>query len=161
VDPQQHVLGRSEDDGQSDDQCAGLGVCGLAGHRDWRLPTVVELQTLLDLGQPMIATKLPGVISIDPNRLVGAESWTSTHFTGDPRDEFYTVDFLGGFNLVSSRNATIATRARAVRGGRTETACVWVAVRGYGSICPCGYAACGRDPLCRDYPDSPDVYCPK
>lgn len=92
----QKVAGDTNGDGQSTDQdyvqwCDALDFCeGLtfAGHDDWRLPNVRELQSIIDYGRSGPA--------IDP--VFGAFAsiyWSSTTFAGDP-DKVWRVQFNFG-----------------------------------------------------------------
>ena len=102
---------------ETDADCAGeiYPYCGLGGHMDWRLPTVKELQSLVDYStyNPAVSDELPGATVAD-------DYWSST---SDASWEFYawSVDFHLG--LVSSGNVlgpykSFDYRVRAVRGGR-------------------------------------------
>lgn len=47
----------------SDADCTviGNGKCGFAGHRDWHIPNVKELQSIVDYSRSNPATSVPGV----------------------------------------------------------------------------------------------------
>ena len=67
--------------------------CGYAGHRDWRIPNVKELQTIVDYSNsdPAVARNFPGATEI--GALNGY--WTSTPFQPDETYAWY-IDFGGG-----------------------------------------------------------------
>ena len=84
------------DDGNSNDQdrtlwCDALAYCNnlsFAGHDDWRLPNVRELQSIVDYGQRNPA--------IDPVFSASSDAyWSSTSYTGNPVFGWY-VNFLDG-----------------------------------------------------------------
>lgn len=80
----------------------------LGGHRDWRLPTSAELQTILDCSfSPCI----------DPTFGPTAATfyWSSTSLASNPLNAWVAFFFDGG---VLNGNKSIDTRVRAVRGGR-------------------------------------------
>jgi len=81
----------------------------LGGHRDWRLPTSAELQTILDCSA--------GAPCIDPTFGPTAASayWSSTSNAGNP-DLAWFANFFNGDVLIF--NESIDLRVRAVRGGR-------------------------------------------
>jgi len=81
---------------------------GLAGHTDWRIPNIVELQTILDCTQ--------GIPCIDPVFGPTAASlyWSSTSHTSTIIA--WQVNFLNGvIHDTSSKSGSY--RVRAVRGG--------------------------------------------
>jgi hypothetical protein len=108
------------DDGNVDDLdrvtwCEAIAFCGklsFAGHADWRLPNVRELQSIVDYGEGG---------PIDPVfRLAPGDAfllyWTSTSNAPDPASAWY-VDFRvipGSVGAVTKGNANLF---RAVRGG--------------------------------------------
>jgi hypothetical protein len=103
------------DDGQSTDQdfvpwCDALAYCenlSFAGHDDWRLPNVRELQSIVDYGLV--------VPSIDP--VFGALSsgyWSSTSSAGNPGGA-WLVYFEGGLDILDGKD--FSRYVRAVRSG--------------------------------------------
>lgn len=108
----------------SNADCAGIGnaLCGHAGHRDWRMPNVKELQSIVDYGRrhPAIALSFPGSTA-------AGNYWSSTTFAGDSSGA-WGVGFLnGGVGIgdkFSSPGPGVLTPRpvnrymRAVRGGR-------------------------------------------
>jgi hypothetical protein len=77
----------------------------LGGHHDWRLPTEVELVSLLDDSAatgPMIdATVFPGT----PENYF----WSSLRMAGSP-DNSWQVDFAGGGSYEAGQNAPLYVR---------------------------------------------------
>lgn len=90
---------------------AGGGQCGYAGHRDWRMPNIKELQSIVDYSQldPALALSFPG------SRHVGILNfyWSSTTFAADST-YVWSIDFGGGDVNPSSK--TDGQIVRAVRG---------------------------------------------
>lgn len=84
----------------------------LGGRTDWRLPSVHELQTLVDylLCGPAIDPVFAGAIG---------EFWTSTSLAGEPLFA-WTLDFRTGSTSVDYKrpDETCYLRLRAVRGGK-------------------------------------------
>jgi hypothetical protein len=85
--------------------CAGLR---LAGHADWRLPSVVELASIVDTGtyNPSIdSTFFPGTPAV-------GFYWSSTPYAGDASNA-WGVYFNNGYS--DNNNATTAYSVRCVR----------------------------------------------
>ena len=83
------------------------GTCGPGGYRDWRIPTVEELRTIL-------SADCPAGVCIDP--IFGAADgyyWTSTSGVGGSA---WIVGFYT--RVVGTQYNTDFQHARAVRGGR-------------------------------------------
>ena len=83
------------------------GSCGLAGHYDWRLPNISELQTILDCSQPNC---------LDP--IFGPTAqfyWSATTDLNHPSDA-WVVYFGNGSVLTQAKN--LPYEVRAVRGGQ-------------------------------------------
>jgi hypothetical protein len=92
----------------STDACTGLG-----GHTDWRLPTIGELKSILDLSATGCGT---GSSCINP--IFGPTAldyyWAATTTPVDPKFAWH-VNFSAGY--INSINKTASYYVRAVRGG--------------------------------------------
>jgi len=90
---------------------AALQYCDrleLAGHSDWRLPNVRELQSIVHYGRYNSC--------IDPVfRAVPDGYWTSSLYTPVPNHSWY-INFFDGHVLIYN-GETYFFRVRAVRGG--------------------------------------------
>ena len=93
----------------------------LAGHCDWRLPNVNELQTIVDYGKktravsPAFDTSCSAGCTIAACSCTAAnEYWSSSSYAPNPLDA-WGVSF--GFGDVVNLRKTSASRVRAVRGG--------------------------------------------
>lgn len=96
------------------EECAGIGngLCGHAGYRDWRLPNIKELQSLVHYGKfnPVIDDTFPGATA-------AASTWSVTEFAPFLLDAWFV--FFGD-GLVFDARKTLPLRVRAVRGGASE-----------------------------------------
>lgn len=100
---------------------AALNTANFAGHNDWRLPAVNELQTLLNYGAYIPATYAPFNTGCTAGCTVATCSctnsstyWSSTTDVSSPTDAWYVVFNLG---FVGNTDKTLADYVRAVRGG--------------------------------------------
>ena len=95
----------------SNADCAtiGNGLCGHAGHRDWRIPNVKELQSIVDYGtfNPAIAPSFPGSTA-------ASGYWSSTSFASNPVGVWVVFFNAGVVNFAGKNNLF---HGRAVRGG--------------------------------------------
>jgi hypothetical protein len=94
-----------------DCQGIGNGKCGYAGHQDWRLPNVKELQSIVDYSVPLPG---PTIASSFPGSTAAAVYWSSTPNVGNS-SLAWDVDFFDGNVLLADK--TNSLRVRAVRGG--------------------------------------------
>lgn len=88
------------------DALAHCGALELGGYDDWRLPTTIELATLVDYSiaapGPVISTS---VFPDTPNALF----WTGSPFASGS-ERAWAVDFEGGGLVTWAREAALATR---------------------------------------------------
>ena len=93
---------------------AGTTCTSLAGHSDWRLPTISELQTILDQSGPYCQNGNPCINSIFGPAAIASGYWSSsTNAFG--ADYAWGVGFAVG-DVGSSLKSSLAS-VRAVRGG--------------------------------------------
>jgi len=91
------------------DENANPGTC-FANHCDWRIPTVVELQSILLAPLPCTSP------CVDPTfGPTGSVYWSSSSLAGGPNGA-WGVDFFSDFHATLHKE--VAFSARAVRGGR-------------------------------------------
>jgi hypothetical protein len=96
---------------------------GFAGHDDWRIPNVRELQSMVDYGQynpavdPVFNTNCtPGVDVVQGSCQLANNGWTSTTSAGFP-DLAWLVNFITGEVYDTNGAKVNGTFVRAVRGG--------------------------------------------
>jgi hypothetical protein len=96
------------------EDCAGIGngLCGHAGYRDWRMPNIKELQSIVDYGtfNPVISADFPGASA-------AVSTWSSTTLVPFPADAWF---IFFGDGLVFDARKVLPVRVRAVRGGEAE-----------------------------------------
>jgi hypothetical protein len=81
----------------------------LGGHSDWRLPTRVELLTLVD------DTRFNPAIDTDAFPNTPSDwFWTSTPYAPNPTDYAWVVDFGGGGSLNVNRGSYNRVRASVI-----------------------------------------------
>ncbi|MBN9341021.1 MAG: DUF1566 domain-containing protein [Comamonadaceae bacterium] len=103
------TAGRCDTTRYVDDVNASNGLCG---HKDWRLPTLQELETLVDLGRSGAEPRIdPAYFPNTP----AAAYWTATPFAGDTA-QAWALDFATGTPSPAPR--ADALRMRLVRGGQ-------------------------------------------
>ncbi len=100
---------------------AALNQAAFAGHSDWRLPNVRELETLRDFdaaGPPVVAVLrqpcAPGTTVLDGSCTASGAYWSSTTGAGDPT-RAWAVSFATGATSPDDKGASYYVRA--VRGG--------------------------------------------
>jgi len=89
-------------------------TAGFAGYADWRLPTVAELPTIVDLTAPGCRSGSPCIDATAFGPTVASNYWSSTTFSNLPFNA-WSVVFYDGSASLNTKNVTI--RVRAVRGG--------------------------------------------
>jgi hypothetical protein len=107
-------------DGQSTDQdlvrwCEALAICenlSFAGHDDWRLPNVRELQSIVDYGRAR--PSIDPVFSDPVFRAIFGRYWSSSSLAGIP-NVAWLVEFIGGGVFYFDKSSFYYVRA--VRGG--------------------------------------------
>lgn len=90
------------------------GPTPFAGYGDWGLPTITELQTIVDLAQPGCGSGSPCIDQTVFGPTQASFYWSATSLAGSPNDA-HVVGFFNGF--VGSGLKTNFSYVRAVRGG--------------------------------------------
>jgi len=93
----------------------GVTATGLGGYNDWRLPTIDELQTIVDLTVPGCGSGSP---CIDPifGPTVASSYCSSTTFAGNS-SRVWSIYFANG-SMFAGLKEDISRSVRAVRGGQ-------------------------------------------
>jgi hypothetical protein len=104
----------------SDDLCGAGGQCGFAGYRDWRLPNVKELQSILNyqavaaVSAPLKSPCLPGCAGPECSCTRWSYYWSSSTYAAEP-NRAWSVRFKFGHVTTLPKGHTYFVRA--VRGG--------------------------------------------
>jgi hypothetical protein len=93
---------------------------GFAGHCDWRLPTSVELQSIVDLDQSGCGTAENPCIDVNAFGVTAATGYWSSTTVSSQATQAWIVDFYDGATDEYAQKACcqFSFFARAVRGGR-------------------------------------------
>ncbi len=121
---EQHVFNTYDWDGALA-KVAAMNSANYAGHNDWRLPNVKELESLLDAGtfDPAVDTIFHNASCVLPcaatscSCTMSGPYWTSTSESGLPATFAWYVDFLSGAVTWDAKAGPTQRYARAVRGG--------------------------------------------
>jgi hypothetical protein len=99
----------------TNDDCSGIGdgLCGFAGHQDWRIPNIKELQGLVDYSKSNAATSVPGP-TITILNYASRPYWSATTDTYTPGIA-WGVEFSHGLVNGIVDNKSSNQFARAVR----------------------------------------------
>lgn len=108
----QGSCGTAEGDGATDTAAfiRALNNANFGGSSDWRMPTVKELESILDMGRELPAVNPNGFLNT-----ASSDYWSSTTYAGYDGGTAWCVPF--GYDNVSPSSKTLAFPARAVRGG--------------------------------------------
>ena len=100
-------------------QCVGVGEekCGHAGYRDWCIPDIKQLQTIVDYGKKAPAYSVGDSIGADDEE--GGIFWSSTPFK--EHNQAWGVAFRTG--IINQHKKTHGNLARAVRPCDVEMSC--------------------------------------
>ena len=105
----------------TDVKVAALNAAGYAGHSDWRLPSLVELQSIINTGysNPTVSPAFntgcaPGCTVLNCSCTLSSGYWSSSTYAGFPANAWY-VGFDDGGTGAGSKAAD--GYVRAVRGG--------------------------------------------
>jgi len=146
------------------DCTTGTGdACGFAGHRDWRLANVKELQSIVNYQNfnPAVSSEFNTgcvptctVLTCSCTASAASDYWSSTTLADSPNDAWGVLFFNGGVNFGNKGGDNLFVRA--VRGG--SFSCNGGAVPGgsYSDSCAaCSVSACVLSCRCADADTNP------
>jgi hypothetical protein len=87
-----HCDGDATKNCDSDSDCGGDGPCGFAGHRDWRIPNVKELQSIVDYSVHDPAWSAPGAVKTSFTFYY----WSATTYAFDNSNAWSVYFSVGG-----------------------------------------------------------------
>jgi hypothetical protein len=105
----------------------GLNTANFAGHNDWRLPNIKELQSIVNyqkfapsVSSPFNNNCVAGATVLTGSCTVGNAYWSSTSYTYAPMSAWF-INFIDGGVGVGTKSSFFI-QVRAVRGGLTDEA---------------------------------------
>ena len=136
------------------------GKCGHAGYRDWCIPNIKQLHSIVNYGENAPASSLPDV-------KVSKFFWSSTEMKKSPSNTWVVISGIGAVSNVP-KTTTLNMSARAIRPCGTYCNAVSInngEVEGCSHLQTCavtcneGFQQHGDDPICLDGLFSHEPFC--